>query len=73
MKNNYCGKFVKYTKFKNPKISYIWSKKLIFLASCAKCGRDLKIYIFKKQKTIETLKIFCLIYNTNIENLSTQM
>ena len=51
MKNNYCGKFVKYTKFKNPKISYIWSKKLIFLVSCAKCGRDLK-YIYLKNKKL---------------------
>ena len=45
-----CGK---YTRFKNPKISYIFEKPLVFSMICSKFkNEDEKI--FKEEKSIET-------------------
>lgn len=51
-KTIYCVKWKKYTNFKNSKISYISSRKLVFSTSCPKCDRNNTI-IFKKEESNE--------------------
>ena len=52
----------KYRKFKNPKISYIFKKTLVFSIICSKCENEDK-KIFKEEKSIEILKIIFSIKN----------
>ena len=40
MKKIYCIKCNKYTKFKVPKISYIFNKTLVISIICGKCGSN---------------------------------
>ena len=62
MKKSYCVICGKYRKFKNPKISYILEKTLILYIIFNKCkNKDKKI--FKKEESIEILKILGLIEN----------
>ena len=49
----------RYRKFKNPKISYVFEKKRII---CIKCGNK-NDKIFKKEESIEMLKILDSIKN----------
>ena len=51
-----------YRKFKNPKILHIFGKTFVRSIICSKCGnKDEKI--FKKEESIEILKILGLIKN----------
>ena len=60
MKKIYCVFCGEYRKFKNPKISCIFEKTLVFSIICSKCkNEDEKI--FKEEESIEILKIFGLI------------
>ena len=52
MKKSYCGK---YRKFKNPKISYIFEKTLVFSIICSNFGNEDQ-KIFKEEESIEILK-----------------
>ena len=62
MKKIYCVICGKYRKFKNPKISYIFEKTLVLTIICSKYeNKDEKI--FKKEESIEILKILGLIKN----------
>ena len=62
MKKIYCVICGEYRKFKNPKISCIFEKTLIFSIICSKCkNEDEKI--FKEEESIEILKILGLIEN----------
>ena len=69
MRKIYCTNCKKYKEFKNPKISFICYKTLLFVVLilfgiCNKCkSEDEKI--FKEEESIERLKILGLI--TNIE------
>ena len=38
MKKAYCIEYNKYTKLKNPKISYIFNETLVLPIICSKCG-----------------------------------
>ena len=63
-KKIYCIKWDKYRKFKNPKISHIFDKKLVLSIIYNKCNsNDEKI--FKEEESIEILKILGLVNNTN--------
>ena len=62
MKKKYCIKCDKYRKFKDPKISYVLDKILVFSIICGKCGSNGEI---KEEKSIEILKILDLINNMN--------
>ena len=47
-----CVNWGKYKKFKNPKVSYIFEKALVFPIICTKCkNEDEKI--FKEEKSVE--------------------
>ena len=60
MKKIYCVICVKYRKFKNPKISYIFEKTVLSII-CSKC-KDEKI--FKKESiVILKLLVYLKIYN----------
>ena len=60
----YFLKKSKYRKFKNPKISHIFDKKLVLSIIYDKCNsNDEKI--FKEEESIEILKILGLVNNTN--------
>ena len=59
MKNIYCVIRGKYKKFKNHKISYILEKTVISIISSKYGNEDEKI--FKKEQSIEKLKILGLI------------
>ena len=72
MKTMSCIKCNKYRKFKNPKISNIADKKLVFYITCDKCGSNDK-KIIKEEESIETLKILGLINNMNSQYISHQM
>ena len=62
MKKLYCIICGKYRKFKNPKISCIFEKKLVLSIICSKCkNKDEKI--FEDAESIELLKIVGLIKN----------
>ena len=62
MKKLYCVICGKYRKCKNPKISYIFEKTLVFSFICSKCkNKDQKM--FKKQKLFEILIVLRLIEN----------
>ena len=63
MKKIYCVICGKYRIFKNPKISYIFQKKTLVLSTiCSKCGNE-DDKIFKKEESIELLKILGLFKN----------
>ena len=57
-----CGK---YKKFNNPKISYIFEKTLVFSIIYSKCENEDK-KIFKKEESIEIIKILCLFKNIQL-------
>ena len=57
-----CGK---YKKFNNPKISYIFEKTLVFSSIYSKCENEDK-KIFKKEESIEIIKILCLFKNIQL-------
>ena len=59
MKKLYCVICGKYRKFKNPKISRIFEKTLVFSSTCSKCENEAK-KIFNKQESIEILKVLGL-------------
>ena len=68
MKKLYCVICGKYGKYKNPKISYIFEKKLVLSIICSKC-RNEDEKIFKEKESIEILRILALIgniYNSRI-------
>ena len=52
MKTLYCVICSKYKKFKNPKISYIFEKTLVFSIVCSKCKNENE-KIFKEEESIE--------------------
>ena len=52
----------KYTKIKNPKISYIFDKKIVLSIICNKCGSRYE-KIFKEEGSTEILKVLGLINN----------
>ena len=55
-----CGK---YKKFKSPKLSHVFGKKLVFSIVCSRCGsKDEEIF---KEESVEILKILDLIININ--------
>ena len=54
--------FVIRKKSKNPEISYIFKKTLIFYFICGRCGSE-NGKIFKEKESIEILKVLCLIKN----------
>ena len=63
MKKSYCVICGQYARFKNPKISYIFEKTLVFSIICSKCKNgDEKI--FNKEESIEILNIIALVENT---------
>ena len=63
MKKIFCIKCNKYTKFKNPKISYIFNETLVPSIICSKIGNNNnKIF---KENTIEILKPLGLIVKIN--------
>ena len=65
MKKLYCVICGKYRKFEKPKISYILEKTLVLFVICSKCkSEDEKI--LKEEESIEILKIFGLIENTQL-------
>ena len=59
MKRFYCLICGKYGKFKNPKISYIFEKTLVFSIIYSKCENEVE-QIIREGKTIEILKILGL-------------
>ena len=62
MKKLYCVICGKYRKFEKPKISYLLEKTLVLSIICRKCqSEDEKI--FKKEDSIDILKILGLIEN----------
>ena len=62
MENLYCVICGKYRKFKNPKISYIFEKTLIFSIICSKCkNEDEKIC--KAEEQIQITIILSLFKN----------
>ena len=63
MKKIFCIKCNKYTKFKNPKISYIFNETLVPSIICSKIGNN-NNNIFK-ENTIEILKPLGLIVKIN--------
>ena len=65
MKKLYCVICGKYKKFKNPKISYIFEKALVFLIICSKCKKEGE-KIFRAEEAIEILKIIGLIENISL-------
>ena len=56
MKRLYCAICGKYRKFKNPKISYIFEKKLGLSIIYNKCKKEYE-KIFKEEKSVEILKL----------------
>ena len=62
MKKFYCIICGKHRQFINPKISYIFKNTLVLSIICSKCkNKDGKI--FKKEESIEILKILGLFKN----------
>ena len=62
MEKLYCFICGKYRKFGKPKISYLLEKTLVLCIISGKCkNKDEKL--FKKEETIEILKILGLIEN----------
>ena len=61
-KKIYCVISGENRKFKNPKISYIFEKTLIFYIICSKCGNEDE-KIFKEEESIQILNILSLIKN----------
>ena len=62
MTKSYCTKSKNYKEFKKPKVSYICDKALLLSSNCDKCGGEKK-KTFKKEESIEILKILNLINN----------
>ena len=60
MKKIYRIKCSKYSKFINPKISYIFDKTLLLSVICGICDSEGE-ELFEEKKLIEILKIFGLI------------
>ena len=60
-----CGQ---YRKFKNPKISYIFEKTLVFSIIYSKYENEDK-KLFKEEESIEILKILGLIINNYFKNM----
>ena len=58
----YCIVRGKYREFKNPKISYIFKKLLVFSIICSKCNNDDK-KMLKEEESIKILKTLDLIIN----------
>ena len=52
----------KYSKFKNPEMTYLFYKALAFFIICTKCESQHQI-MFKEEELIEILKILGLIKN----------
>ena len=62
MKKLYCTIRGKYRKFEKRKVSYLSEKASVLSFICSKCkNEDEKL--FKEEKSIEILKILCLIEN----------
>ena len=62
MKKIYCVICCKHRKFKYPKMSYIFEKKLVLSVICSKCkSKDEKI--FKEEESFEILRILGLTEN----------
>ena len=62
MKKIYCTTCSKCRKFKNPKVSYLSKKTLLFSTICSNCGsKDEKM--FKEEESTKILKILDLINN----------
>ena len=51
MKRFYCLFCGKYGKFKNPKISYIFEKTLVFSIICSKCENEVE-QIIREEKQL---------------------
>ena len=64
-KKLYCVTCGKYRKFEKPKKSYILGKTLVLSIICSKCKNEHK-KIFQEEESIEILKIFGLIENTQL-------
>ena len=62
MKKLYCVICGKYRKFKKHKISYIFEKALLLCIICSKCENEVE-RIFKKEESLDILKIYGLIKN----------
>ena len=62
MKKLYCVICCKYRKFEKPKISYLLEKTLVLSIICSKCKNE-GGKIFKKEESVEILKILGLIEN----------
>ena len=62
MKKLYCVICCKYRKFEKPKISYVLEKALVLSIICSKCKNE-GGKIFKKEESVEILKILGLIEN----------
>ena len=62
MKKGYCIICGKYRKFEKSKISYLLEKSLVLSIICSKCKNEHE-EIFKKEDSIEILKILDLIEN----------
>ena len=58
----YCSVCNKYRKSKNSKISYVFYKTLGLSIVYSKCGQEYK-KIFRKEESIEILKIIGLVTN----------
>ena len=72
MKKTYSFKCNKYRRFRNPKISYIFDKTLVFSISWEKCG-SMNEKIFKGEKSIDILKIVGLIKNLEEHQMNIQL
>ena len=55
MKKIYWIKCIKYRKFKNPKILYIFDKTLVLSIICGKCSAVIMKKVFKEDESIEIL------------------
>ena len=62
MNKLYCVICSKYRKFEKPKILHLLEKRLVFSTICIKCKNEDK-KLFKKEESIETLRILGLIEN----------
>ena len=65
IKKIHCAICGKYRKFKNPKISYIFEKMLVFSSIYSKCGNKHQ-KIFKEGESIEILNNLGLIKNIQL-------
>lgn len=68
MKKIYFIKCIKYRKFENHKVSYIFNEKLVLFIICGKCG-SIDNDIFKEEEPTKKLKILGQI-NNKLVNVS---